>query len=120
MNAKIAASLVLAAAAGGAWAETPTVVTEPFFPSRTRAEVQAELGTYRQAGVNPWSTSYNQLRGFQRSASREEVVADYLRSRDEVAARTGEDSGSAWLAQHRSQPELGGTFAGQPSEAGRQ
>ncbi|HYE41692.1 MAG TPA: DUF4148 domain-containing protein [Ramlibacter sp.] len=109
MNAKIAlTSLVLAAGfAGSAFAESPLVGNDPFSSSRTRAEVQAELAAYKQAGVNPWSTSYNPLRSFRSAATREAVVAEYLASRGEVRALTGEDSGSHFLAQR--QVPAGGT-----------
>lgn len=101
MNAKIAiSSLVLAAGfAGSALAETPLVVDQTIAGNRTVAEVQADLAAYRQAGVNPWSTSYNPLRGFKSATTREAVVADYLAARNEVRALNGEDSGSHYLAQ---------------------
>lgn len=99
MNFKIASAALIVAAAGNALAESPIIVNDPFVSTRNRAEVQAELFAYKQAGVNPWSTSYNQLRGFQGRLSREQVVAEYLAARDEVAAMSGEDSGSAHLAQ---------------------
>lgn len=103
MTARIAlTSLVLAAGfAGSAFAESPTVVNDDFTSSRTRAEVQAELAAYRQAGVNPWSTTYNPLRNFRSATTRDAVVADYIASRDEVQALTGEDSGSQYLAQRQ-------------------
>ena len=93
-------SLVLAAGfAGSAFAESPLIVQDTFSSSRPRAEVQAELAAYRQAGVNPWSTSYNPLRAFRSATTREAVVAEYMASRNEVHAFTGEDSGSQYLAQ---------------------
>lgn len=110
MNAKTAlTSLVLAAGfAGSAFAESPLVANDTFTSTRTRAEVQAELAAYRQAGVNPWSISYNPVRSFKGTASREAVVAEYLASRGEVRALTGEDSGSQYLAQ-RQLPAASGT-----------
>lgn len=99
MNFKIASVALVVAAAGNAFAESPTIVNDPFVSTRTRAEVQAELYAYKQTGVNPWSISYNQLRGFQGRLSREQVVAEFLAARNEVAAMSGEDSGSAHLAQ---------------------
>ena len=93
------AILATAAAAGNAFADDITVDTNPFTSSRSIAEVQAEAAQYRQSGVNPWSTSYNPLRGFQGTQSRDQVVADYIASRDRVAAMTREDSGSAYLAR---------------------
>ncbi|HVE54806.1 MAG TPA: DUF4148 domain-containing protein [Ramlibacter sp.] len=103
MNAKTTlTALVLAAGfAGSAFAESPTVVNDTFSGSRTRAEVQAELAAYKKAGVNPWSTTYNPLRSFRSAASRDAVVADYIASRNEVRALTGEDSGSQYLAQRQ-------------------
>src|SRR5690606_21467267 len=60
----VLSSLVLAATfAGSAFAETPNAVPEAAFTaSKSRAEVMAELQAYKQAGVNPWSTTYNPLR----------------------------------------------------------
>jgi hypothetical protein len=102
MQAKIALSaLVFAAFAGNALAETPTIVNEAFVSTQTRAQVQAELAAYKQAGVNPWSTQYNPLRGFHSATTRQAVVAEYLAARNEVRAFGGEDSGSAYLMQAR-------------------
>ena len=65
--------------------------------------------------MNPWSTSYNPLRAFKSNVSREQVVADYVASRDVVAAINSEDSGSASLAQVYAQRTNGSaTLAGQP------
>jgi hypothetical protein len=101
MNAKtvfaVAAFAALASAA--ARADDITIDTTPFHSQRTRAEVQAELMQYRQAGVNPWSTSYNPLKGFQSTVAREQVQAEFLSNRNAVAAMTSEDSGSAYLTQ---------------------
>jgi len=117
MKLKIASALLIAAA-GTAFAETPTVVNEPFVSTKSRAEVQAELFAYKQAGVNPWSMSYNQLAGFKSNASRQQVVAEYLADRDEVAAINGEDSGSAYLAQAFAQrAPTGPILAGHPVNA---
>jgi hypothetical protein len=118
MNRKIASTLVLAAAAfaGNAFADDITIDNTPFNSTKTRVEVQAELAQYKATGVNVWSTQYNPLRAFKSSATRAEVVAGYIASRDEVAALNGEDSGSAWLAQsHRVTHST--TLAGQPQRA---
>ena len=101
MNRSIAIAAIAFAAASSAFAEGPIADTTPFVAAQTRSEVQAELQQYKAARVNPWSTSYNQLRGFQSTTTRAQVTADYLKSRNETAALTGEDSGSAYLAQHR-------------------
>ena len=117
MNRKtIAAVLAVTAAAfaGQALAESPNAVPEQqFVGAKTRAEVQADLANYQAAGVNPWSTQYNPLKSFKSAASRDAVVADYVASRNVVAATTGEDSGSAYLAQGRA-VNTGTTLAGQP------
>ena len=121
MSSKLAFSaLVLAAAfAGSAFAETPNagVVNDHFVSAKTRAEVQADLAAYKQSGVNPWSTQYNPLRYFKSTASRADVTADYLASRDEVHALTAEDSGSAYLAQVRAVSVPPAVLAGQPRNA---
>jgi hypothetical protein len=103
--------------AGHVLAESPGAVPEQrFVPTNTRAQVQAELAQFKQAGVNPWSASFNQLRGVKSTVSRDQVAAEYVGARDVVAAFTGEDSGSAYLAAHQLQqaPSL---FAGQAPAA---
>ena len=119
MNRKLAlSSLLLAAAfAGNAFADDITVETKPFASSKTRAEVQAELAAYKQSGVNPWSIQYDPLRRFQSTATRADVRAEYLASRDEVHALTAEDSGSAYLAQARVPTVPPAVLAGQPRNA---
>jgi hypothetical protein len=86
-----------------------------FNGSKTRAEVQAELAQYKQAGVNPWSIQYNPLNSFRGAKTRAQVQAEYLASRDAVAAFTSEDSGSAYLAAHKASATT--QFAGQPGNA---
>jgi hypothetical protein len=117
MKLKIASIALAAAFAGAAFAETPTVVTEPFVSTKTRAEVQADLSAYKQAGINPWSTSYNPLRSFTSTLSRQQVVADYVAARDQVAAINGEDSGSAYFAQGGKRLTSTPVLAGQPVNA---
>lgn len=82
----------------------------------TRTEVQAQLTGYKQAGVNPWSTSYNPLKSFQSNRSRAEVTSEFLGSRAAVAAMTGEDSGSAYLATRQGSGDVR-HLAGQPVRA---
>lgn len=105
MNRNFALALALAVAAvaaGNAFASDISPLDTPSVGSRTRADVQAELAQFKQSGVNPWSISYNQTSGFQSAKTREQVVAEYIASRDQVAALTREDSGSAFLARrHR-------------------
>ncbi len=112
-------TLVLATAATSAFAGTTylgdiAVESTPFVSTRTQAEVQAELAQYKQAGVNPWSISYNPLKYFRSTKTRAQVEQEYLASRDEVRALTAEDSGSSYLAQHRVR-DAGSQFAGQPA-----
>jgi hypothetical protein len=76
----------------------------PFVSTRSQAEVRQELAQYQRAGVNPWATGYNPLRYFRSVRTREDVQQEYMASRQEVRAFTGEDSGAAWLAQHRATP----------------
>jgi hypothetical protein len=117
MNRKTAFALVLAAASiGNAFADDITVDTSTFVSSRTRPEVQSELAQYRKSGVNPWSTAYNPLRSFQSTTTRTQVAGDYLVSRRQVAAMTGEDSGSGYLAFARALPAPT-SLAGQPRNA---
>ena len=101
MNRKIATALVIAAAAvaGNAFADDITVDTTPFAATKTRVEVRAELVQYKTAGVNPWSTQYNPLKQFKSAKTRDQVVAEFVAARDEVAALNGEDSGSGYLTQ---------------------
>jgi Domain of unknown function (DUF4148) len=122
MNRYAAALLAVSAAAfgGQALAESPNAVPEQQFVSgKSRAEVQAELSQYKQAGVNPWATSYNPLRSFKSTASRDAVTAEYIAARDTVAAFTGEDSGAAFLAQAGNRVQAPTTLAGQPAESAR-
>lgn len=111
MNARLLLPLIAFVAAGAAHAETPTVVKDDFISAKTRAEVQAELVSFKNSGTSPWSIQYNPLRNFAGKASRQEVTAAYIASRDEVAALNGEDSGAAYFAQ-------GGRFSGATTLAG--
>jgi hypothetical protein len=117
MNAKLLFPIVAFVAAGAAHAETPTVVKDDFVSTKTRAEVQAELATYKKSGVNPWSIQYNPLRAFVSKASRQDVTAAYIASRDEVAAVNGEDSGAAYFAQGGQRGVNSTTLAGTPVRA---
>jgi hypothetical protein len=89
------------AAAGSAFADDITIESTPFVSSRPRAEVIAEMQQARNEG-NPWADSYDQLQAFQSTLTREEVVAEFMLSRDEVQAFNGEDSGSGYLMAARS------------------
>ena len=121
MNRKIASALILAAttAAGSAFAETPFAVQPDNFTStRTRAEVQAELHAYKKAGVNHWSFMYNPLRSFQGTTTREQVMADFAASREEMAAIHSEVGDSASFGrQAGTRQPVSTTLAGQPAAA---
>jgi opacity protein-like surface antigen len=114
MNRNIAIAAILAAAAGAALADDITIDTTPFTSAATRAQVQAELAAFKQSGVNPWSNQYNQLAQFSSQRSRAAVTAEYTNARDQVAALTGEDSGSAYLAARHRDAGTSATVAGQP------
>jgi hypothetical protein len=109
------ATAVLATAAFGALADEAdgSQYAVQFNGAKTRAEVQAELAQYKQAGVNPWSTQYNPLNSFRGAKTRAQVTGEYLASRDAVAAFTSEDSGSTYLAARK--PVATTRFAGQPA-----
>ncbi|HYD77514.1 DUF4148 domain-containing protein [Ramlibacter sp.] len=112
MKRTLAIALVTAAAAGTAFAENYAEYNNiPFDSSRTRAEVQAELAQFKASGVNPWSRGYSQTANFESQKTRAEVVGDYIVARDRVAAMTGEDSGSAYLARNGQQQPSGDRFA---------
>ena len=115
MNRTIAIAAIALVAASSAFAESPLAGNQPFAAARSRAEVQAELQQYKASGVNPWSQSYNQLRGFQSSKTRAEVTAEFLQSRNETAALTREDSGSALLSARTR--DVAPVLAGQPVNA---
>lgn len=89
---------IAAAAAAPVLADDITIDPNEFVSTKSRAEVRAELDQYRSAGVNPWADDHDQLRAFESTLSRDEVVGEFLQARQEVAAMSGEDSGSAYLA----------------------
>ena len=98
MNRKSLLALALAATATGAFADDITIDPTPFVSTATRAQVQAELAAFQESGRDPWARQYDPLADFRSQRSREEVKAEYVQARDRVAAFTGEDSGSAYLA----------------------
>jgi Domain of unknown function (DUF4148) len=53
---------------------------------------------------------------FQSSRTREEVRAEYIASRDEVAAMTAEDSGAFALAQEQANAQVAGVPADRAAE----
>ena len=94
------------AAGGTAFAQTTPYGQEggqvdAFVPAKTRAQVQDELVQFRaEYPVSPWSFRYDPLAKFKSNATRADVTAAYIADRDAVAAFTGEDSGSAYLAHN--------------------
>ena len=117
----LALAAILSTVGFAAQAETPDPSGQ-YAPAVTQQQaVQAERAPSRHVAApgnsaNPWSTRFNQLDGFRSERSRADVTADYIASRDRVAAFTGEDSGAAYLAAQR--PVHGGaTVAGQPVNA---
>jgi hypothetical protein len=116
MNRKsLLAALVLVASAGSALADDITIDNTPFVSTRTRAEVLAELQQFKASGVNPWSQNFDQLKAFRSATTRAQVSAEYLASREQTAATTGEDSGATWLAARK--PAAAPVLAGQPVNA---
>jgi hypothetical protein len=109
----------LAAASVGAFAQSRSqegsYLPDQAQSSFTTAQVRGEFDAYRKAGVNPVSMSFNQLAGFHSTKSAADVRAEYLASRDQVNALTGEDSGSAYLTQLAARhQDVGTNLAGQP------
>lgn len=100
MNRKLSLSLiVLAAAAGSAFADDITIDPNPFVSTASRAQVMQELQQYRQSGVDLTALDYNPLMHFRSARTRAEVTAEYVAARDMVAAFNGEDSGSVYIAR---------------------
>jgi hypothetical protein len=98
MNRKIVSVLVMAAAAGFAFAQDPAAFKDNFVSTMSPEGVQAEFVAFKKSGVNPWSGLYDPLKSFASAKSRAELTADYMAARGEVAALTSEDSGSTWPA----------------------
>lgn len=111
-NLLTAAALVIAAT-GSAWADDITLDTTTFVSQKSRAEVQAELQQFKAAGINPWSRQYNPLHHSVSTKSRADVVAEAraAAASGEIAATTGEDSGSLHAA--RTAPAKGATLVAQ-------
>lgn len=95
-----------------------TPVPTPFASTVSAAQVRAELDAYKANGVNTYAMRYNPVAGFASQRTRADVRAEYLASRDQVAAVTGEDSGSSWLAR-RAVRQAPTRLAGEPANAAR-
>jgi Domain of unknown function (DUF4148) len=109
MNRNFTLPLVSACiAAGPAFADDISLDPQPFVSTLTRAQVNEELNQFRHS-VNPWADDYSQMAQSGSTSTRAEVQAGYLASRDEVAAFTGEDSGSVYMSRisvESSQPPM--------------
>jgi hypothetical protein len=103
MNRSIAIASILSIAAFAAQAESPNPAGQYGVSVTSTPAVAAVQGVAPQHRVvgNPWSTQYNPLANFQSQRTRADVQADFIASRDRVAAFTSEDSGSAYLKAHR-------------------
>jgi hypothetical protein len=110
-------ALASIAASGQVFADDITIDNTPFTSTATRAQVRSELQQFRAAGVNTLADDYQPLQQFRSTKTRAEVTAEFLRSRDAVAAFTGEDSGSFYLSQQKGRAVPAATLAGQPVNA---
>ncbi|MBC5785249.1 DUF4148 domain-containing protein [Ramlibacter sp. USB13] len=95
--ATVAAALL--AAAGTAFADDITMDPHPFQSTATRAQVMEEFHQFRRSGVNPWADDYDQIAHGSGAMTRAEATAAFLAERSTVAALSGEDSGSSYLAR---------------------
>ena len=111
MKRKTASILVIAAAAGSAFAQDPAAPRDDFVSTMKPEAVQAELMAFKKSGDNPWSGLYDPLKSFVSKYTRAEVTNGYIAGRALVTAVTGEDSGSTWLAG-AVEPVRGDTQAG--------
>lgn len=109
-------ALLSSAAAFGAAASEADFYNVPFTSTLTRAQVQAELAAGRGA-ADTYAVSYNPLNTFRSERTRAEVRAEFLANRDQAAALTGEDSGSAYLAAHKPLDAGSTQLAGTPVRA---
>lgn len=110
MNRNFALSLCIACGCcGAAFADDITIDPNPFVSTMTRAQVREDLRQFQASGTNPWADDYNQLAGLSGSATRAEARADFLASRKMVAAFSGEDSGSSYLAKMNAKPRVHST-----------
>ena len=98
MNRYLALAMAIACtAAGPAFADDITVDPQPFVSTLSRAQVMEEYRQFRLSGVNPWADDYTPA-ALASTRSRAEVTAEFMASRSMVAAFSGEDSGSDYLA----------------------
>ena len=114
MNATkiLAIAAVAVAASFGAQADEADAsqYVVQFHGVKTRAQVQAEL---KAPGVDTFDIAYNPVTNFKSGQTRAQVTAAYIADRDQVAALTSEDSGSAFLTAHAGQRAGGNALAGE-------
>lgn len=113
----LAIAFTALAAAGPSFADDITIETDTFVSVASRAQVQQELAQFKASGVDPWAQDYNPLVAFRGTNRRADAAAQYIRSRDAVAAFGSEDSGSAFLAGEPAQERRASIAAGQPHVA---
>lgn len=99
------AAIAVAVAAlgpGNAYADDITIDTTPFVSSKTRAEVRAEFMGQRPlatADATEWAMQHNEVPHMTSGYTSQQARAEFIASRREVSALTGEDSGSMYLAR---------------------
>ena len=99
ITATAAAAFAMAAlACNNAYADDITVDNTPFVSSKSRAEVQAEMGQATSIASSEWATQMNEQRQTMSDLTRAQVTAEYLAARREVSALNAEDSGSFYFA----------------------
>lgn len=107
--------LSILAVAASASAESYTDHNPPFVSSMERVAVQAASLPATSSVTNPSSSSYDPLASFRSDRGRKALQSEYVRDRAVVAAFTGEDSGSGYLAGRPA--AAGETFAATSGEA---
>jgi hypothetical protein len=115
-----AAALGATLMSGRAHAEGPIEVLPPFTGTFSRAEVQDEAIRNRDqlsSFANEYRMQRNATPVLQSGYTREEARSDFIASRDQVRAMTGEDSGSSYLGTHHARMPMATTLA---SSSGRQ
>lgn len=102
-------------ASSPAYAESPTIDTTPFVSVLSRAEVQAELmagAEQVRSGAREWAMQHNDTHFATSGLTSQEARQQYIASRDQVSAFTGEDSGSMYLARQDARAKATLTVAG--------
>src|SRR5512140_663326 len=98
-----------------AHADDITIDPTPFVSTRTRAEVKAEVTAQPQLvrdGASEWALQHNVPTRLDSGFTRQQAVAQYKASRQEVSALTAEDSGSSYLMRQAMRGKAGITVVG--------